>query len=467
MNIQTLLSQAQLLIDNESYDKAYEMLKSAYDIDKTDKELLEKIAVLAQTMEKTEEAIIYFEKLLEIDPASILAHSELMDYYHNIDKYKYYLTRGKYKAIQGNISQAVSDYKKAIDATTDENDIMAARFLLGKSYEFLGKTNNAIDEYYRIIEHENNLVIFMKLAELYQQNDDKEAAIHILKRALEAYPDEKNIKENIAGLCIMTNQLETALEYVQTEITKAKIFLMLERNDEAFEILQDYKDKNDSQYLALMAEYYFNNKDFENCEEMIKAYKKNEPQNPLSYQMLALVEEERANMGLSHFYWGKYYLLKQDPEMAFNEFLTAHNINPEEQTIINEIINLLENKGDKGGAIEFYEKILRADPKNINALTKLGNFYSDMYEFSNALSYYEKVEEINPNRTDVYKKIGFCYEKMKNNILAKEYYEKYLAKAPLTPEVEELKKRLAGMSDEVEQEDIGLLEKLMGMFSRK
>lgn len=467
MNIQMLLNQAQLLIDNESYDKAYEMLKSAYDIEKTDKELLEKIAILAQTMEKTEDAIIYFEKLLEVDPASILAHSELMDYYHNRDKYKYYLTRGKYKAIQGNISQAVSDYKKAIDATTNENDIIAARFLLGKSYEFMGKINNAIDEYYRIIEHQNNLVIFLKLAELYQQNDDNEAAIHILKRALEAYPDEKNIKENIAGLCIITNKLETALEYVQTEITKGKILLMLGRNDEAFEILENYKDKKDSQYLALMAEYYYNNNDFENCEEMVKAYKKNEPQSPLSYQMLALVEDGRANTGLSHYYWGKYYLLKNDEEMALNEFLTAHNIVPQELSVINEIINLLENKGDKSGAIEFYEKILRADAKNINALIKLGNFYSDMYEFSNAIKYYEKAEEINPNRTDIYKKIGFCYEKMKNNILAKEYYEKYLAKAPLTPEVEELKKRLAGMSDEVEQEDIGLLEKIMGMFSRK
>ena len=50
-----VLIQAQMLIDEEQYDRAYEMLEKAYEKLKDDAEYLEKIALLAKTMEKTEE----------------------------------------------------------------------------------------------------------------------------------------------------------------------------------------------------------------------------------------------------------------------------------------------------------------------------------------------------------------------------------------------------------------------------
>ena len=57
-----VLIQAQMLIDEEQYDRAYEMLEKAYDKMKDDAEYLEKIALLAKSMEKQEEAIKYFNE---------------------------------------------------------------------------------------------------------------------------------------------------------------------------------------------------------------------------------------------------------------------------------------------------------------------------------------------------------------------------------------------------------------------
>ena len=142
-----IIMQAQMLIDNEDYDKAYEMLTNAYDKLKEDAEYLEKIALLAKMMEKSEDAAKYCEELVVVNPNSLVAYSELLDIYNNANKYKYYITRAKYKILNEKVSQSIDDYKKAIASTTDENEQVNARFLLAKALEHVGKTQEAIDEY--------------------------------------------------------------------------------------------------------------------------------------------------------------------------------------------------------------------------------------------------------------------------------------------------------------------------------
>ena len=150
MSINSLLAQAQMYIDNEQYESAYELLEKSYDKFKNDAQYLEKIALLAKTMEKEEEALKYWEELVQVDPNSLIGYSELLDIYVNTNKYKYYITRAKYKILNQKISQSIDDYKKALDSTTDEQEIINARFLRAKSYEFLGKTQNAIDDYFTL-----------------------------------------------------------------------------------------------------------------------------------------------------------------------------------------------------------------------------------------------------------------------------------------------------------------------------
>ena len=113
------LMQAQMLIDDENYEKAYEMLTNMYDKMKEDAEYLEKIALLAKMMEKEEDAAKYWEELVVVNPNSLVAYSELLDIYNNKDKYKYYITRAKYKILNEKVSQSIDDYKKAISSTTE------------------------------------------------------------------------------------------------------------------------------------------------------------------------------------------------------------------------------------------------------------------------------------------------------------------------------------------------------------
>lgn len=465
MKVQTLIDQAQLLTDNDNYERAYELLKTAHETDGGNAEVLERLALVAQTLSRCDEAITYWEKLIEVDPNSLVAYTELQDIYFNTDKHKYYLTRAKVKVLQGNMNQAISDYKKAIDNTSDEEQTISTRFLMAKSYEFLGKITNAIDEYYKILDYKNNLSVFYKLAELHSI-DDKHAAIDILYRAVEAYPDELGFKEVLARLLIETSQLDEALKYVQTDLNKIKIFLMQGENDKAYKLLTTMEDTSSSQYDILFAEYYFNKKDFESCKKQIEKFKEKEPDSPLIYQMLALINEENAEMDQAHYNWGKYYMKKGDSQMALNEYLIAHNINDKNIGIIREIINIYQNNGEKHALLEFYEKTLAIEPENEQALEELAKFYMDMHEFKNAIRYFEQLSELNNKNYSILKDMAICYEKTKNNILAKEYYQKYLDKAPLTPENEQLRDKINGMSNESIQEDDGFLNKLLSFFSK-
>ena len=465
-----ILDQAQMLIDQEQYDNAYELLEKAYEKLKSDAEYIEKIALLAKTLEKNEDAAKYWEELIALDPNSLVAYSELLDIYNEQDKYKYYITRAKYKILNEKVSQSIDDYKKAIDSTTDEDEIINARFLRAKSYEHLGKTQNAIDDYYRILEYKDDMAIYYKLADMYVQMNDRFSAINVLERGTKAFPDNTELNEFYANLLMRDGQFDKALEHAVYNFSKAKIYLMKSDNETALEILKKVEDKQNANYPALMAEYYFNKKDWENCKKYINDFRELSPENPLVYQMLALVHEENNDEYGYHYYMGRCYSYKQDYELALAEYLNAHRFDAKRTEAIKEIIRINEALGDNTSLMEFYEKLYKQEPDNSIALKGLGDIYANMYEFRSAIEYYEKLTQLEPNNYEAFKQLGFCYEKIKNNTQAKEAYEKYLAKAPLSPDTEKIKEKISKLDNTVSYSEgngeEGFIDKIFRFFGK-
>lgn len=464
-----LLMQAQMLIDDENYEKAYEMLTNMYEKMKDDAEYLEKIALLAKMMEKDEDAAKYWEELVVVNPNSLVAYSELLDIYNNKNKYKYYITRAKYKILNEKVSQSIDDYKKAISSTTEEEEQVNARFLLAKALEHVGKVQEAIDEYYRIIELKDDIAIYHKLADLYSEMGDRFSAINVLEKAVKAFPDVTTLAEYLSALYLKEGQYDKSLEYATNDYSKIKAYLMKGENQTAFELLEKNVDEKNANYIALMAEYYFNTKDWTKTTEFIDKFNELSPQNPLVYQMRALVCDENNDDYGYHYNMGKCYSYKQNYDLALAEYLNAHRYDATKADAVKEIIKINEASGDKTSLMEFYEKLVRQEPNNTFALKGLGDIYADMYEFRSALEYYKKAEKIDSNDYELLNKIGFACEKVKDMASAKEYYEKYLAKAPLSPDTEKLKEKLAKMagselSDGGNEE--GLIDKIMKFFAK-
>ena len=53
------------------------------------------------------------------------------------------------------------------------------------------------------------------------------------------------------------------------------------------------KDKSTPQYFAMVAEYYYNNDEFDSALQYIEKYEAKEPKSPLASQMRALVFEKQ------------------------------------------------------------------------------------------------------------------------------------------------------------------------------
>ena len=80
------------------------------------------------------------------------------------------------------------------------------------------KYQEAIDEYLRIADYdENNPIIFLKLAELYEKTEGIIAAIEILERGL-AERNYKDFEEILAGYYIRNSQPERAIELTKNDL---------------------------------------------------------------------------------------------------------------------------------------------------------------------------------------------------------------------------------------------------------
>ena len=389
---------AEQLEMNEKYEEAYAEYKKELPNKSGDIELLTKLAHLSLILEKKDEAKIYYGKILEIDPANILAYEQLIDLFVNEDKFKYYLFRGNLHSLQQQFSYAKSDYKKAIDNAKDQEEALPARYLYAGLVEQQEKYQEAIDEYLKIADYdEKNPVVFLKLAELYEKTEGVIASIEILERGLKE-SGFKEFEEILAGYYIRNSQPEKALNLTQNELTKARALMDLGKNDEAFEILNKVKNNFQGQAIihSLLAQYYFQKGMFEEAFGEIDEYAKIEPNSPLIYQMRALIYESKEDSFNEHINWGKFNILKGDKEVALNEYMIAYQFNNKSIELIETIANLLEVLKDNTKACEFYERLIELEPKNTSALEKLAVFRDSIGDYRGAFEYIEQLKAVSP-----------------------------------------------------------------------
>lgn len=389
---------AEQLEQNEKYEEAYAEYKKNLAKKSDDIEILTKLAHIALILNNKEEAKVYYAKILELDPPNILAHEQLIDIFANEDKFKYYLLRGNLHALQQQMSHAKNDYKKAIANAKDQQEALPARFLYAGLCEGQEKFTEAIDEYLKISDFdENNPVVFLKLAELYEKTEGLVAAIEILERGRQER-GFSDFEEILAGYYIRNSQPSKALELTKSELTKARALFDLDKNEEGYELLMKIKPNYEKEQIfqSLLAQYYFQKEMFEKSFETIEEYAKLAPNSPLIYQMRALIYEKQNDSYNEHLNWGKYNIVKGDKDVALNEFMIAYRFNENDRDLIETIAILLETEGDKTKACEFYEKLVDIDPKNSNALLKLTDFRESIGDWQGAYDYIEKLKSVDP-----------------------------------------------------------------------
>lgn len=464
------INTAEQLEENEQYDKAYEEYKKIYSIRPKSTDILEKLGHIAMILDKKNEAAEYYNKILEIDATNEMAYEQLMDIYVHTDRYKYYISRGNMHIIQNEFSHAIGDFKKAIDKAQNEEEINTSRFVLATLYEQVGKNHQAIDIYLRILDTDIvNEVVYLKLAQVYMKENAISSAVEILERAQERGFNSDIIKENLAQLYLNNNQPDKARELTKDELVKAKSLLEEGKNQQAFEILEKFKadNKQNSQYYLLLAQYYFNVKNWEKSLEGVSEFEKLEQDSPLIYQMRALIYEENSNDFDAHINWAKYNMAKNDKDVALNEYFSAYQIKENDIGLVRNIAELLYDMNDKAHAAEFWEKLINLDSSNRKACEKLAEFKENIGDYRSEAEILEKLYMLDNKNALIIKKLAIAYEKIKNKEKALEYYKKFISNSPISDEVEQIKTKVKKLEATEMEEDEGLLGKIIGFFNKK
>lgn len=467
------ITTAEQLEENEQYDKAYEEYKKIYALRSNSTDILEKLGHLAMILDKKTEAADYYAKILSIDATNVVAHEQLMDIYVHTNRYKYYIFRGNLHILQEELSHAISDFKKAIDKAQTEEEINSTRFILADLYEKTGKNHQAIDEYLRILDtnavNEGVNVVYLKLAQVYLNEDAISSAVEILERAREKGFDTPIINETLAQLYLRNNQPEKARELTQDELVKVKSLLDEEKNQQAFDILEKIKGnyRQNAQYHLLLAQYFFNVKNWEKSLVGVNEYEKLEPNSPLIYQMRALIYEEDGRDFDAHINWAKYNLARQDRDVALNEYFSAYQIKEDDIVLVRNIAELLEDMNDKAHAAEFWEKLVNLDSSSRKALEKLAEFRESIGDYRSEAEILEQLYKLDSKNAIVVKKLAKAYEKIKNKEKALEFYNKFVSISPVNDETEQIKTKIKKLESTEMEEDEGLLGKIIGFFNKK
>ena len=469
-NIGKTLSIIQSLEENEQYEKAVEELLKLNEAVPDNIEIVKNLAMDYEVLKNSDEAIFWWEKYKSLDANDTISYFQLVDLYADKDKFQYYMNRAHIKVIEGKNGQAADDFKKAINNSKDEAETSKARFMLAVMYESMQKNTEAIQEYLRLLEYEDNLNIYQRLVELYKLESDEDA-IGLLEDAIEKFPNENELKEEIAKLYYKIGNFEKTLKYAQNDLTKAKVYLEKQDNEKAFEILSNAKisEENAIRYHSLWAEYNYNLSEYDKALENLSNLEKVSPNSPVLYQMRALIYEAQNNEYIAHLCWAKCYELKGQVDLTVDELLLAHQANPQDERAILSLINVYTHQNDNHSVIEFCEKLHKIDDKNTFALKKLAEFYQNHGENEMALDFYEKLYVVDKSNVAHLKLLAVAYEKARDIDNATKAWQKYLEKAPMSEDTEQIKRKLEVLekSEVTVVSSEGFLEKLIGFFSGK
>ena len=458
---------------NEQYEQAFEEYKKEYESNSDDIGILERLGHLSLILEKPQEAAGYYYEILKRDVTNQLAYEQLMSIFENTDRYKYYIYRGNKNSLEGKLDYAISDFKKALShAVDDDAQVVMTRLTLANLYRQKGDKMKAIDEYNLILEYDNlHEEIFLQLADIYMEEEVYQSAIDALHRAKQKGFDSQRINEALAAVYLKSGDAQSAIDYTNDELLKIQCMLELGQVSEAYAKLNYLAEgyKQNPRYLTLMAQYCYSSKDFEKALEYIEEYNKSQPNSPLTYQMRALVYDEIGDEYHSHLNWGRYNLLRGNRDIAINEFLNAVQLRADEVDVMFTLADLLTEDGDINHASEYYEKIIKIEPKNREALKKLASYRESIGDYRGKVNYLEKLYEADPNDVEGLKELSAGYEKIHAKDKAVEIYKRYLdlVKDPVEYKLAKSKlEKLENFGYGDAEESVGLIDKIMGFFNK-
>lgn len=146
---------AQCFLDGEEYDKAYMLLKELYQDNCEDLNIVEQFAHVSRIIGQVDEAVIAYNFMLDTDKNNLVALTQLSEIYYDLeDKMNHYLIKAKLNYLENMLSSAADCLKKALNYSSDDEDIINILLNLGKVLTEAGKYHDALEQYQFVLNLE-------------------------------------------------------------------------------------------------------------------------------------------------------------------------------------------------------------------------------------------------------------------------------------------------------------------------
>jgi tetratricopeptide (TPR) repeat protein len=346
------------------------------------------IAGIYDKKEDYNNALKYYLKTKNIDPNHPVVYRKLGDLNHKL----------------GKSDQAIEDYSRVIEITGDSLLTGYSHFSLGIINEEKKKIGKAITQYKKAIKLRPNYdFAYYKLGAIYFQKGDYEKAIPYFEKAVSLRPSNFLYFDYLALAFSQNKNFDKA-------IWCYKMALKL--------------NEKDIRTLLNLGFTYSRNRDFKYAVMTYRKALEINPENPEIYYYI----------GLTYATHGKSL------EEALHFFKKALSLAPKHINSRNQAGLIYYILRDYPKAIKEFQACIRYEPGFVAAYKNLGLVYIDLKKYENAIDYYSKAMTLGENDFESYYNRGLAYnykEEWTNSI-------KDLKKAEeLSPDSQDVKKLLA------------------------
>lgn len=373
-----------------------------------DVELLEKMGSIFVKSGDDKKALPYYTKINQIKPNDFNTLNSLGGIYRRLKQYE----------------NSIEVLKEALKLNQKVDQV---NYNLGFTYKFMEKYDEAVDCFESVIQaNPTDVLAYNHLGTIYQKRGENQKAIQTFLKALKVDRNHPILHLNLAKSYEQENQIANAIaEY-----------------EAALRSKPGWKDA--------ISDY----------SKLLLSLNKTKEAKELVTQALS-VDPQNVSM---HSTMGKIYLLQSDYENSTGEYKKALAIDPNYKSALIGISEALEDNGNAVQAIEYIEKVEKANPddskilkrsasvnlsanrvstasvkiktllnknkEDVEALDLAGQFFIVKNEDAKASNFYKKIQELNPQYVKHWLKASSRYRQIGKLDKAESAIKRYIQKNP-------------------------------------
>jgi len=347
---------------------------------------------------------------------------------HLEDVLNFYPDNVRYRTSAGEIAFAIGDYRRALHhfklLAGGHDGKRGITCLMADLYLHLDDTEQAL-EYWE--SSEQNCPAFeqtlFELAQDLAEGGNLEEAEEILQTLIQSRPLDSDL-QFLLGMIVATHDPEKALASLRLADDLSNNNLLAQK---LFRVIEDARAADQVAYsLASVGQYFASNGYWMFSVRALQNAIAIQPDYADAYAYLGLARDQVGENGIvellkavelapekviPHLYLGMHWQLKNNFDMAFNEFERAAELDPMNPAVAAQIGAVYEAKGDINTAIQAYRAAAEMDPQDFSfwLLLALVSLENEFQVAEIALPAARNAVALNPDNPAALDALGYSY----------------------------------------------------------